>query len=316
MSTATTVQVSANRITLLDIARANGSDGITGLVDETIRATPEVYLGSARTIKGINYKTLIRKTLPTATFRDANQGSNVVKSIYENKLVECFIMDNRIECDKVVADDYEDGAEAYFAMESTAVMNASLQTLGRQFYYGRGTGGDAKGNPGLIDFVDSSLVVDAAGTTANTGSSVWFVAFGNAAVQWVYGNNGQLAMTPVRVGDLFDVTGIPYTGYIGQLLARPGLQIMNKYSVLRIKNLTADSGKTLTDALLGRALALLPASFRGAISDIFMAPRSAEQLRASRTAVNPTGLPAPTPTMFENIPIAMTDSLSTTEAIV
>jgi hypothetical protein len=316
-TTTTTVQVSSNRITLLDIVKANGSDGIVGLVDETIRATPEVAVGDARTIKGVNYKTLIRKTLGTAAFRDASTGSNVIKSVYTNQLIECFILDNRIEADKVVADDYEDGAEAYIAMEASGVMNASLQTLGRTFYYGRRTaqGGDAKGNPGLLDYVQSSLVYNAAGTTASTGSSVWFVAFGKNKVQWVFGNNGQLAMTPTRIGDLFDTAGNPFTGYISQLLARPGLQVLNQYSVVRIQNLTADAGCTLTDAKLGAALALLPAAFRSSITDIFMAPRSAEQLRSSRTAINPTGAPAPTPTDFEQIPIRISDSISITEPI-
>ena len=81
------------------------------------------------------------------------------------------------------------------------------------------------------------------------------------------------------------------------------------------KDLDGWRGKALTDALLGKALALLPAAFRPMITDIFMAPRSAEQLRASRTAVNPTGAPAPTPTDFEQIPIRITDSIAITETL-
>ena len=312
---------SANSITLLDIVKANGSDGITGLVDETIRATPEVMYGAARTIKGLNYKTFIRTGLGTAAFRDGNSGSSIIKATYENKLVECFFLNPRIQADKMVADTYEDGAEAYLAMESSAVMNSSLQRLGKQFYYGRGTSiapsgyNDTKGFPGLIDFVNTSLVLDAGGTTATTGSSVWFVAFRNNMVNWVYGENGQMVMTPTRLQDLYDASNNPYTGYVAELLAHPGLQCLNTYSVVRIKNVTADSGKTLTDALLGKALALLPAAFRPMITDIFMAPRSAEQLRASRTAVNPTGAPAPTPTDFEQIPIRITDSIAITETL-
>lgn len=139
VDTNVSVVVPGNRITLLDIVKANGSDGVVGLVDETIRAHPEVMVGAARTIKGINYKTLIRKSLGSVAFRDFNSGSGVVKATYDNQLIETFLLNPRIEADKAVADAAEDGAEAYISMEATAVMEASMQLLGRQFYYGRRT---------------------------------------------------------------------------------------------------------------------------------------------------------------------------------
>jgi hypothetical protein len=319
--TTTSVVVPGNRLTLLDIVKKNGSDAVVGLVDETVRAVPEVNLGAARTITGINYKTLLRKSLPTVAFRDFNGGGTVSKSVYETKLVETFLMNPRIEVDKALADSDEDGPEAALALEGAATMQASLQLLGRQFYYGRpgvGTGrssmgGDAKGFYGLLDYVDSSLVVDAGGTTNNTASSVWFVAFGQQKVQWVWGNNGQLSLEPTRIESLVATDGSRYTGYLSEIIGRPGLQVLNKYSLIRIKNLTADSGKGLTDALLGQALALLPAAFRSSITDIFMAPRSQEQLRASRTTYSPTGQPAPMPDSFQGIPISISDSISITE---
>ena len=46
--------------TLLDIAKANGSDAAVGLIEEVMTYSPEVNLGAARTIKGLSYKTLVR----------------------------------------------------------------------------------------------------------------------------------------------------------------------------------------------------------------------------------------------------------------
>jgi hypothetical protein len=377
--TSVTVTYSTNRLTLLDIAKKNGADGVVGLVNETIRNTPEVLIGAARTIKGLNYKTLIRTGLGSVGFRDYNTGSGVVKSTYRNQNIECFLLNPRIEVDKAVADADEDGAEAYIAMEGKAVMDASLQLLGRTFYYGRNTtyGGDSKGNPGLLDYIDPGLIYDAGGTSTTTNgttnatttvttisttaalfagqhvtgtgiptgtyiasvdsttqitltnaatnsttvsltcdgsSSAYFVAFGTQEVQWVFGNDGQLAMAPTRVGDIITPDGGHVTGYISELEARPGLQVLNRYSIIRIKNLTGQAGKGLTDAVLGKALSLLPASFRYRITDLFISPRSAEQWRASRTAVNTTGAEAPTPTYFEGVPARITDSLSNIEA--
>jgi len=62
-----------------------------------------------------------------------------------------------------------------------------------------------------------------------------------------------------------------------------------------------------------KCLALFPVGYK---PDVFLASRrSIEQLRASRTATNATGAEAPTPTMFEGIPIEATDSLVNTEAL-
>jgi hypothetical protein len=300
--------------TLLDIAKANGNDTVVGLIDETVRAHPEINLGFARTIKGLNYRTLIRTALPTVGFRNANEGSTPSKSAYENRTVETFILNPRIEADKAVADRYEDGAEAYLALEGAAQMEASMIAMGTQFYYGALSIGDAKGHPGLIDAYDATnMVVDAGGTTASTGSSVWAVKFGPKNVGWVFGNGGELSVSDPRIESILDATGKKYTGYIQEILAYPGLQVGNLQAVGRIKKLTADVGKGLTDALLGSLMAKFPV---GIVPDVLlMTRRSLEQLRASRTAVNITGAPAPTPTEYQGIPIAATDSILNTESL-
>ena len=303
--------------TLLDIARANGCDAVVALVDDAIRFHPEVVYGSARTIKGINYKTLVRTSNPTVAFRNFNEGSATVKGNYENRLIECFLLNPPIEVDKAVADAYEDGPMAWMAIEGSTMFEGSLATLCKQFYYGAGTAlgsfGDAKGFPGLYDVVDSSMVVDATGTTATTGSSVWAVKWGVKNVQWVYGLNGQLNLSPVVEFPVTDGSGNRYTAYRQEILARPGLQCTSIFGCGRIKNLTADAGKGLTDVLMGKLLSLFP--YGREPDAFFMSRRSREQLRASRTAVNPTGAPAPTPVDFEQIPIYPTDAIQNTEVI-
>lgn len=300
--------------TLLDIAKANGSDAAVGLIEEVLNAFPEVQLGAARTIKGLNFKTLVRTALPTASFRSANEGTTPTKSTLENRLVECFILNPRWECDKAVADAYEDGASSYIAMEADGQLRASMITLGSQFYYGAGTGGDAKGHPGLINGYDSTnMVVDAGGTTASTGSSVWAVKFGPQAVQWVYGNDGQLAVSDVTEQRVLDANSAPYTAYCQELLARPGLQVASKYAAARIKKLTADSGKGLTDARISDLLSKFPVGHKPDF--LFMSRRSLMQLQSSRTATTPTGAPAPIPQDSFGVPIVPTDSILDTESL-
>ncbi len=309
--------------TLLDIAKANGSDAVVGLIDESTKVHPEISMGAARTIKGLNYKTLVRTSLgnTSGSFRNANEGVAPHTHTYENRLVETYILNPRWQCDKAVADRHEDGPLAYIATEAEGTFEGEMQALARQFYYGTGTNGNAKGFPGLMQSYDSTgMVVDATGTTANTGSSVWFVRFGNKHVQWVYGNNGQLEASELRIESIPKGTS-PETyleSYVQTFLGYPGLQVGSLQSVVRIKKLTADAGKGLTDALIAQALAKFPA---GTTPDaIFMSMRSLGQLTASRTATSPSGAPAPWPTQVvgiagNNIPIYVTSGIVDTEAL-
>lgn len=298
--------------TLLDIAKANGTDAAVGLIEEVVTYAPEVALGSARTIRGMNYRTLVRTALPGVAFRNANEGAALTKSTWENRLIECFTLNPRWECDKAVADRYEDGAPAFIALEASAIMKSSMITLGSQFYYG--VSNDAKGFPGLVAAYDSTnMEIDAGGTTATTGSSVWAVTFGPQAVQWVYGSGGMLAMSDLSEQRVLDASNNPYTAYCQELLAYPGLQVGNKYAIGRIRDLTADSGKGLTDALVAQLLEKFPVGFKP--DYLFMNRRSLRQLQSSRTATNPTGAPAPFPSESFGIPIVVTDSITSTEAL-
>jgi hypothetical protein len=113
-------------------------------------------VGASRTIKGTQYRTLIRTGLPSAAYRDANSGVTPSKSTLENRLVECFILDNQFQADKAVADACEDGAAAYLGEEALATLTATFMQMAKVFYYGRNaTFGDTKGHPGLLDAVDS-----------------------------------------------------------------------------------------------------------------------------------------------------------------
>jgi hypothetical protein len=316
-------------LTLLDIAKLAGNDAVVGLVDEASIPTPELTgrvrfmgkdvvvpnVGSSRTIRGRSYQTLVRTGLPTVGFRNANAGSASSKSTFEQRLFETFILNPRWDCDVAVAKSNEDGAEALLALEGDAVVTAALMALARQFYYGRNAGGDAAGHPGLLDSVDSAMVVDAGGSAANTGSSVWAVTYGPKMLQWVFGEQGSLTMTDVRVESVTDANDATkkYSAYVQEMLAFVGLQVVNKNAIACIKNLTAETNHTLNDAWMGKLAATFPTGY---VPDAyFMNRRSLEQLRSSRTATNATGAEAPTPTDYQGVPIIPTDNILSTEAI-
>ncbi|MEZ6068275.1 MAG: hypothetical protein R3B90_21750 [Planctomycetaceae bacterium] len=310
-----------DRPTLLDLMIQNGNDTAAGLLDEAAIGTPEVTgmfngvkiprFADARPIKGTSYNTLVRTRLPQVGFRDANEAPIKSKGTYEKRRVETYILNPRWECDKAVADQHEDGPEAYIATEGSGTVQAALQHLAAQFYYG--TANDAKGCPGLKASVNDAMRVDATGSTANGGSSVWAVRFGPNDVQWVMGENGMLQLDDPRIGDILDAEGHQLTGYIQEMLAYVGLQVRSIHSIGQIYNLTTQADKGLTD---DRIAALLTKFKKGLPPHaLLMSGRSQEQLRKSRTATNATGAPAPLPTEAFGIPIIPTDNILDTEAI-
>ena len=91
-----------------------------------------------------------------------------------------------------------------------------------------------------------------------------------------------------------------------------GLQVVNRHSAVRIKNLGTNVGKGMTDDLAFEALAKFPAGV--APDPCFMNRRALEQLRRSRTKVtSATGVPT-LPDNVAGVPIVITDSLSNAEA--
>lgn len=296
--------------TLLDIAKLNGNDAVVGLIEENLTNAPELSVIPARTIRGTSYRTMIRTSNPAVAFRHANDPQTPGKSEFINRLVECFILGSNIVCDKAVADAYEDGADAWKAIEASGVMKQALIEIGQQIFYGVAV--DTKGFPGLQAMVDASMVLDAGGTTASTASSVYGVKFGPQAVQLVFGANAAFQLSAWSEQLISNVNS-----YVAPMASWVGLQAVNKNTVIRVRDITADSGKGCTDSLLAEALSLAPV---GMVPDAwFMNRRSRLQLQRSRSATtnndsNPLKF-APTPTESNGIPIICTDSLVNTEAL-
>lgn len=332
--------------TLLDISKLNGNDAAIGLIEENLTYAPELNVVPGRTIRGTSYRTVSRDTYPGVGFRQANQGFTYTKSTFLNRVHECYIFGGNMRVDVAVANAHEDGPEAYKAIEASGFAKSAMIELGQQFFYGNtaGTGAqvnDASGFPGLNQFHDAfvteltarsitTLVVDAGGTTATTGSSVYGVKFGDQGLQFIFGNN-----SGVTLGEWFQqmvndgVANRDYLAYIANMTAWIGLQAANPYCIGRIKDCTEDSGKGLTDSLGFDLLAKYPVGYRPDV--FFMTRRSQRQLQKSRSVVLSSGAPqrqnaapvgsggneivAPPPTELCGIPIIVTDSLVDTETL-
>ncbi len=301
-------------LNMLDLAKLNGSDAVVGLIEENLNQAPEMMIFPARTISGTSFKTLHRTGLPTTQFRNVNEGVNTSKSSYANKLVECFYLDAKLEMDVAAASGDDQGAAHALSLEADGQSESALQHMGKQVWYG--VGNDAKGFPGAQALVDSAYTLDAGGTTASTGSSVYGVRVGDKHGSMIFGKDTVLSMGDWRIQRITrDAKELD--AWLNSIQGWVGFQWVNKDSVCRLKDITADSGKTCTDAKLAELLSQL----KWVPDYWFMTRRSRFQLQISRTPTSNTSGEsskqpiAPLPTESNGIPIVVTDSLINTETL-
>ena len=263
---------------------------------------------------GTVHKYTKESTAPTVGFRAANAGRAFSKSGDTEVTATLKILDWSYAVDKAIADAYVlGGASAFVGREGRRHLRAALFAYEKQILNGT-VDGDAAGFDGFADVIDlaNAMCVDAGGTTASTGSSVYMIRAAESDVIGVLGNNGVFDMAESVVQN-YVASGVNLPVYYTAGTGYCGLQVGSAHSIGRIANLTQDSGKGLTDDLLYELQSLFPTDRQP--THIVMNRRSREQLRASRTATNATGVPAPLPDQWEGIPIIPTDAILNTETI-
>lgn len=312
-------------VSLLDITKRNGTDQAVGLVEEVTTVAKELGAIMGRPIPGTTYKTKIRKTLPAGpTFRQANQGSDIVSSVYDQKLSQCFILDAQLQVDQAVADSPEEGGrELLLADEASGVIRQKGIAVGDQVY--RGITADANGFQGLQAFYDTTnMEVDATGSTSGSRTSAWIVWNNIQGVHFIFGNNMGLEMGQWMKQQVKDGSSKSYMAYVNNLYGWIGLSCNHSKSVCRIKNIEDTSGKTLTDTLISKALQKFPLQILESGELMILTSRLGRGLlQRSRSVTIFSGMGqkagsamenvAPIPTEAFGIPLICTDSVSSTE---
>ncbi len=293
---------------------------LSGQETSEVRAAAPVIasLPAIPASNGIVHKQSVMTQLPVTGFRGENAGRDFDHSVDRIDSVDLKILDWSWMVDKAVADSsrFAGGREQYIAREGMRHVQSAMFNLEKQWIYG--TSNNAAGFNGLLDStnldaVSDEMVVDAGGTTASTASSVYMLRRNSAECGLVYKGDEGVMLGETVVQNFVDGSGLNlpayytpgcgwFAGFFGSL-----------YSVARICNLTEDADKGLTDDLIYQAMERFPA---GPAPDMMiMNRRSQYQLRASRTATNVTGSPAPVPMEVAGVPIVTTDAILSTEAI-
>lgn len=293
----------------------------TDLIDD---APLLAALGAEPASDGNIHKYTKESGAPVVGFRAPNTGRDLSSSADTLVTVNLKILDASFGIDKAVADAYvRGGPMALVDREWKRHLKKAYADAEAQII--NGILNDSEGFVGLkaastINGLSDAMVYNAGGSAAGSGdtllSSVYLIRTNNDGtdVAVVAGMEGQISVGETVEQLLTDADGKKYPAYTTSIIGWLGLQIGGAYSVGRIANLNATSTHTLTDAMIYEALALFPASRQPNL--IVMNRRSLKQLRASRTATNQTGAPAPRPVEVDGIPIVVTEAIGVNDAAV
>jgi hypothetical protein len=251
---------------------------------------------------------------PVVGSRAVNDGREHDSSIDTVRTVTCTIVDASFTVDQALAKIWRKGVQDLLDREAMRHLRAAMFYIEKQFFNGT-TDGDASGFAGLCEkhaALSADYTVARGGTTALT--SVYFVRSSPDEVAVVAGNGATIDIGDAVVNRIAGSSTGWLTAYVVPIVAYMGCQTgAIATSSVRIANIDAGSN-TVDDDLLYSALKEFPSGRQP--NYCFMNRRSLEQLRASRTATNATGVPAPRPTEIEGIPIVVTDAILSTETVV
>lgn len=307
----------ANR-TSADVIAIQTSEEIVGIILEASQVIPELKILEAAPVQKTYYKTMTRTALPTAGFRSVGTGRVRDVGTLTQRIVQCRYLDGSWDEDEA----YFTGGE-WGDLELDLTRSSLLSSLKawQQAIY-NGSGGESEGDafPGLsslFPYIGIDGVVNAGGSTASTGSSIYLVKTGPADVSVCWGQNGEIA-----VGDVFPTlkvtnfeTGAKVNARAQTVAGWAGIQLSNHKSVVRIANVTEQDGHTATDALIQHGIQTFAERYGVTPDAILMSYRSLRQLQAYRLGVNVTQPNVPTPKDVDGIPVVATLGIGNTEAI-
>ncbi len=326
------------QLTLLDIAKRNGSDPEIGLIEDVITFAPEVGTLAVRPINGVSFKSTLRTAYPASAFRPVGAGVTPGKSSYVQKLAECFALDGQLQVDELLPASEDRSVGDVLADEVSGQMASICINIGSQLYYG--TSADANGFQGLRTFVgtSASLSLSASGTGADT-TTAYLVYTDLQGVHFVAGRTSQarpggdtegdplIIAPPFSMGEwrkqqvAIGTAGAVQTAYVNNISGWLGLAYGSRYSAFSVRNIDLGNSTTyLTDTLGNKLLSLVPLRVRNSGRlRWFMNRDAAYSLQASRlptTIVGQVGMGGIFPDLpkeLGGIPITITDSITTTE---
>jgi len=304
-------------MTVANVATFNKVD-MDLLVSDILDDAPFLAMMASRTVRSNIFSYTRTTANPAVGFRAVNDGVENFKGTYEKITLDLGLLDASFAVDIGAALTDERGADHILGVEAQAHLRQAMREVEEQII--NGTVGNVAtsafngfADQANLNQLSDAMVAGAGGSTAATGSSVYLVRMGEGDVEALWGQDGVITIGERQIVERDGSATGRFGAYYHNITGWCGLKVGSVYSVARIANLTADSGKGLTDLLISSALSLFPAG--RAPNVLVMNRRSHRQLQQSRTATNATGAPSPFPTESFGFPIVVTDSIISTETL-
>lgn len=296
---------------IAEIVKINDQNVADVEISDLLRDAPVLAaLPAVTASNGTLHKYNKLTTEPTVGFRSLNDGRDHDHTVRTTVTETLQILDASFDIDAAIYN--SEVAE----LEARSHLQSAFAKAERQIFYGTVSPGSAAGFSGLLNSADlnalaDDMVISAGGSTASSQSSVFLIRATPDATGLVsvFGDNGDIQIGGAYQSMIEGASG-RYDAWVVPIHAYMALQLGSKYSVARIANVES----TLDDDKIYEAMSLFPAG--AGPTHIAMNRTAAKLLRASRTATNATGAPAPMVTEIEGVPIIVTDQIVQTEAVV
>lgn len=296
--------------TLLDAIQDKECSKYVSMVVQDPR---EIFDAYTETMDELEQKVLVETSQGDIEFRNFNGTSKTTLPEYDVRRFECSVGNPILRMDWALYETAKSNGKVpdYIVRMKLGILKSVIASLGKQFYYGRTA--KSKGPEGIYKLMDSGMVFDAGGSTANKQSSIVAVKWGPDATGICYGGgkDKMFNWSPIKDETFTDASGASRTNATCFMTMYPSVVVANPYGIGRIANV-----ESINDAKIMKALALWADNYGFVPDCLYMRPIILETLRVSRTATNPTGSEAPMPDSVGGIPIHTTLSISKTEAVV
>lgn len=354
--------------TAVEIATMRNAPLSLGVLRQVISAVPLFAAFDMRTTPRTRFKTLVIDGMPDVDpFVNLGDGFKTGRATLSLREFGCSYLGGHVKVQLDVAREWQaenqDLDFDYFTLQASERIKSDLLKIEKQIIYGTGSG-SLKGFPGLKQMTPGSLaanvmamtdtpddadftktVINAGGSTDNTGSSAYSIRFGTLDCQLVMGGTSgnqelfqfgerriqSLAPDADKPNELAEHEIGQYSGHIGLSVSgfseAEAAQVKSQYSVRRLMNLTAQADKGMDDYKLEKLLLSHPED--KAPSVFVMSYRSGDQWANSRKSTGSVvfvgnqgsgrdgtiNRQPKRPTEYEGIPVIYTRSVKNNDAI-
>lgn len=324
-------------VTLMDLARRLDPNDKIAAIIELLNENNEI-LQDMKFVEGnllTGYKTTVRTGLPAVTWRKLNYGVQKSKSLTQQIVDTCGMLEGYSEVDKDLVDLASNKA-AFRLSEDIAFLEAMSQEMVAVLFYGD-TDLDSEKYMGIAPRYDTpSTTKTNSGYNMITGggsgadnTSIWLVVWGFNTVHGIYPKGSKAGFQQEDKGQktLQDAAGGYYEGYRTHYQWKAGLTVRDWRYVVRICNidisdLTKDASGSSADLVNLMVQAVeLPPNRRMGTSAFYCSDTIRSFLRRQITNKDNVNLTIKTVAgeevlAFDGIPVRKTDQILETEATI